>query len=235
VTTIADPTETAATTAEITNPQPPTTVASSADLVPLVNGKDGYSLLVPESWTAWTANPHRPGVRAFGQGSGIGTYGWPALAISIGDPDGFIFLCPDSSCGQEARAGNLVELEAAMLSVLPDESPWAKASELSGESVPAEVEHGDDWSFYQAHDRLGAEEVTLDGEQVRFLLPGLPVPLAGGGHGCLGCAGKLFVLSFHEGRPVVLAFEWWNIEFDRLGDGTALVNELLKSFRFLDE
>jgi hypothetical protein len=34
---------------------------------------------------------------------------------------------------------------------------------------------------------------------------------------------------------VVLAFEWWNIEFDRLGDGEALVADILQSFRFLDE
>jgi hypothetical protein len=233
VTTTAGPTETVATTTEITSPQPPTTVASAADLVPFVNEEDGYSLLLPESWVSWPRS--RPGVRTFGEGSGIMTYGWPALAISIGDADGAILLCLDGNCGQEAKAVNLVELEAAMLSVLPDESPWKKAVDGTGGSIPAEVEHGDDWAgFYQAHDWLGAE-VTLDGGQVRFLVPELPVLLVGGGHGCLGCAGKLFVLSFQNERPVVLAFEWWNIEFDRLGDGEALVADILQSFRFLDE
>jgi hypothetical protein len=50
---------------------------------------------------------------------------------------------------------------------------------------------------------------------------------------CLGCPATLHVYAFHDGRPVVLAFDWWNIRFDRLGNGEVLLSEIVASFQFL--
>ena len=53
---------------------------------------------------------------------------------------------------------------------------------------------------------------------------------------CLGCPGaKYHVFALRDGRPIVLAFDYWNLRFDRLGANTAArFDEIVASFRFLD-
>ena len=40
------------------------------------------------------------------------------------------------------------------------------------------------------------------------------------------------VFTFHNGRPVVLSFDYWTIAFERLQ--TDYVAEIIESFRFSD-
>jgi hypothetical protein len=54
---------------------------------------------------------------------------------------------------------------------------------------------------------------------------------------CLGCPGTRYhVFAFHRGQPVVLAFDYWPLRFNRLGADNAwtLAQEIVDSFRFLD-
>jgi hypothetical protein len=51
----------------------------------------------------------------------------------------------------------------------------------------------------------------------------------------LGAGSTYNVYLLHDGRPVALTFDWWNIRFARLGDGAKLVGAIVESFRLLEE
>ncbi len=72
-------------------------------------------------------------------------------------------------------------------------------------------------------------DLVLGGEPGRFERP---VYLTDS-HGCLGCPWMLYnVFAIHDGRPVVLAFDWWNIDFEQIS--ADYFDQMLTSFRFLD-
>jgi hypothetical protein len=51
----------------------------------------------------------------------------------------------------------------------------------------------------------------------------------------LGAPSEYYVYAIRNGRPVVLAFDWWNIRFARLGDGAALLGSIIESFHLLED
>ena len=190
------------------------------ELVLYSNPDDGYEMLMPRFWQESAAvlgdpdgNPY-PGVQAFGEdGAGNGT---PGLIVSLGSPDGSVFAncsgppqegpppLPPPECRQFV-ATSLDELQAEVTSV---PSYYAGA-----EGVPTE-ESGD---------------FVLGGEPGRFERP---VYLTDG-HGCLGCPWIVAnTFAIHDGRPVVLAFDWWNVDFERISPD--YIDQMLASFRFLD-
>ena len=190
------------------------------ELVLYSNPDDGYEMLMPRFWQESAAalddpdgNPY-PGVQAFGEdGAGNGT---PGLIVSLGSPDGSVFAncsgppqegpppLPSPECRQFV-ATSLDEVQAELTSV-----PTYYAG---AEGLPTE-ESGD---------------FVLGGEPGRFERP---VYLTDS-HGCLGCPWMLYnVFAIHDGRPVVLAFDWWNIDFEQVS--ADYFDQMLASFRFLD-
>lgn len=192
------------------------------ELVVYRNGEDGYEIRIPRFWDIPRGPYEQPftheqyaGVRVFGSGRGFGTGGDPALTISVGRPDGSIFLCQSSAC-HRIVATSLDELEAA-LPALP---------ETIDSSVP----------------RKKTGSFVLGGERARFQRPGYR--LAGGGFpergisgiaggNCLGCPAVVYyAFTLHDGRPVVLAWDWWTIAFETYSP--EYVVEIIDSFRFLE-
>jgi hypothetical protein len=77
-----------------------------------------------------------------------------------------------------------------------------------------------------------AGDLNLGGEPGRF-------EYAATRNNCLGCPSAFYhAFTFHDGRAIVLAFDFWNWKFQRLenphSDGFPL-EAILESFRFLDE
>jgi hypothetical protein len=190
-------------------------------LVVYVDNQEGYQLLVPSVWAQdsrrvpYGGRPLR-GVIRFGWGSGFGTRSQPALTISIGRPNGSIFLC-QPFC-ERHRVSSLDELEAALTSRFVQ----------GGDQSPAEI----------------SGRVRLGGHIGRFERPGygfgegLDSPwgleaLSGPGT-CLGCPDMRYhAFTLHNGRPVVLAFDYWNIAFRRIA--TDAVAKMLASFQMDSE
>ena len=80
------------------------------------------------------------------------------------------------------------------------------------------------------------ETLTLGGESARSERPGIS-------NDCLGCPDFYYhVFTIHGGRPIVLAFDYWNIRFGRITVpggrdvpfSRAKLETILASFRFLD-
>jgi hypothetical protein len=72
--------------------------------------------------------------------------------------------------------------------------------------------------------------IALGGEAGRYKRP---KPINNG----LGCPDTIYhVFAFHDGRPVVLAFDYWPLRFNELGTDNAwvLAQEIIDSFRFVD-
>ncbi len=189
------------------------------ELVEFRNDDDAYRLLLPRFWLnsspgSPSPDPDHPRVRTFGFGGGAGTRGSPALTISIGEPDGSVSFCV-GRC-RTVVATTLDELEAELVSLLSDAG-----------SAGIEELHG---------------EVMLGGEAGRFERPdyanhGGPDSILGtggtSGSNCLGCPGMLYqAYAFHDGRPVVLAFDYWTLAFERISSEYAV--QILESFEFLD-
>jgi hypothetical protein len=86
--------------------------------------------------------------------------------------------------------------------------------------------------YYTGAPGLPTEEsgdLVLGGEAGRFERP---VYLTDS-HGCLGCPWILsHAFTIHGGGPQVLAFDWWNIDFERIS--ADYMDQMLASFRFLD-
>lgn len=201
-----------------------TTTASPSEATELVmhsDPVDGYELLLPRFWETDSRRVPRgqgtlPGVMTFSLGSGFGTRDAPGLTISVGQPDGSIFLC-QPKC-RRVVVSTLEELEAAISSRF----------EEAGDAAPPPPEV--------------SGELQLGGEAGLFERPGYEQDPAhsdlgiGGmvwGGNCLGCPNmKYHAFTFHDGRPVVLAFDYWNIAFERLQ--TDYVARIIESFRFLD-
>jgi hypothetical protein len=189
------------------------------ELVEHADAEAGYEVLVPRFWEE-SVRPARggegdvPGVTRFGSGGGAATGGNPGLTISIGEPDGSIFLC-QPRC-EQVVVTSLDELEAAISS----------RYEEAGDAAPQEV---------SGTMQLGGEAARWEHPDYRqgraFAELGIG-PMTGGGN-CLGCPNMRYhAFTFHDGRPVVLAFDYWNIAFERLQ--TAYVAQIIESFRFLD-
>ena len=202
------------------------------ELVLYSNPDDGYEMLMPRFWQeSATAlddpdgNPYL-GVQAFGEdGAGHGT---PGLVISTGTPDGAVPAncrptgltdtppLPDPVC-QKLVANTIDALGDALFSI---------PAEFEG-AVPEGEVTGD---------------LTLAGEPARFERPGYDLVPGdytdigigeGAGGNCLGCPGMLYnAFIVHASRPVVLAFDYWNIGFERISP--EYINQMLESFRFLD-
>jgi hypothetical protein len=167
----------------------------------------GFELLVPESWELRQDLPvkeddesgeERLSRWVFGFGSGAFTSQAPALAVSVGNEEGAVFVCGyDDGC-RSAVATTLDQLSDLLVSF----NSFFPGTEVGGET-------------------------TLLGDPGRFEHP-QPI------NNCLGCPGKYHVYTIHDGRPVILSFDWWNIRFGRLGDGRALVGTILDSFQLLE-
>jgi hypothetical protein len=189
------------------------------ELILYSNPDDGYEMLMPRFWQESAAalndpngDPY-PGVQTFGEdGASNGT---PALTISVGSPDGSVFAdcigplqegpsLPPPECRQ-FTATTLDELQAALTTIPP---------------------------YYTGAPGLPTEEsgdLVLGGEAGRFERP---VYLTDS-HGCLGCPWILsHAFTIHGGGPQVLAFDWWNIDFERIS--ADYMDQMLASFRFLD-
>ena len=149
---------------------------------------------------------------AFGSGSGFATRSDPALTISIGDAAGAIWVCqPDCA---RAVPSTLDDLDMALTSTPSSPGP-----------IPLEI-HGD---------------IRLGGEAGRWERPGyrqrsrhgnLGIGVNRGGT-CLGCPQMRYqAYTFHDGRPLVVTFDYWNIAFGRIPLDDAA--RMIESFRFLD-
>jgi hypothetical protein len=198
-------------------PQNPT------ELLLYSNADDGYEVLLPRFWVESAAElldsagaPYG-GVTAFGSGTGAGTSGSPGLTISIGAPDGSVVAnCappedldgpPGDVVCHSVTAATLDELGNALISV-----PVAFA-ESGQPDMPVEIQ----------------TNLTLAGEPGREERP----TYLGDGANCLGCPGMLYhAFLVHEGAPVVLAFDFWIVEFEELSP--AYLTEILESFRLLN-
>jgi hypothetical protein len=191
-----------------------------AQLGTFVDSGSSYEVLLPDSWLSfegdrsyrlvpglWNSddpegNPY-PGVRRFGiDGAG---HGVPALTISYGEPDGSVFLCQSSAtrCA-EVVVQSLEDLEEVLVS-----TPLIYAEALCGEDGCEEREPRGDLI-------LGGEPARFEAAGIRN--NGLGIPWA-----------MHHVFAIHEGRPVVLAFDYWIIRFENFP-----VDEVVESFRFLD-
>jgi hypothetical protein len=186
------------------------------ELVPF-GGRDlGYEILLPRVWVDSAASP-AAGITTFGSGRGFGTRESPALTISLGNPDGSMTVC-QPVCRQ-VEVTTFDELEATLVSVMeaPDPEP---------PGFPRLV-HGD---------------VTLGGERGRFerpdyMGPGDPEdadlrPRSKGGN-CLGCPDMRYQLyAFHDGRPVLLTFDYWTVAFEAISFD--YFRQIIESFRITD-
>jgi hypothetical protein len=175
----------------------------------------GYELLLPPAWVA-SAEPvsdNREGVRPGSPVPGVVRFGdsevslQPALMISVGTADGEVFICETGICAPETVA-NLDELDAAVASV--------PASALG---APL----------------LSTNEVLVDGEVGRIESP-RSVTCDDGcrfstGSGMTWLPGRpqvqRAVTFLHDGRPVVLAFDYFSASLEE-------VLAIVESFRFLD-
>jgi hypothetical protein len=187
------------------------------------NADDGYEILLPRSWVDGaaelldpTGSPY-PGVTAFGAGAGFGTRGSPGLTISVGQSAGSVLAncVPPETEGpdygdpvcQPLTATTLDELGTVLISV-----PLVFA-ESGQPDMPVEVQN----------------DLTLSGEPGREERP----TYSGSGANCLGCPGVLYhAFLFHSGTPVVLAFDFWTVEFEEMSP--AYLTDVLESFRLLD-
>jgi hypothetical protein len=186
------------------------------ELVAHVDSESAYEILVPRYWEESAqgiflrGSPFR-GVTRFGAGGGAGTGLAPGLTISIGNPDGSLFICHELC--ERVVVTTMDELEVALTSVM-DQGPIDEVSgelTLGGEAGRWERPH---YQQTGSHGDLGIGAMT-------------------GGGNCLGCPDMRYqAFTFHNGRPIVLAFDYWNIAFERLE--TDYVAQMIESFRFLD-
>jgi hypothetical protein len=90
-------------------------------------------------------------------------------------------------------------------------------------------------SFFHTGPPEQHSELTLDGEQARSESAGI-------GNNCLGCPDAFFhVYAIHDGRPFVLAFDYWTVRFRTISTPEIDLNfspqtldTILNSFRFLE-
>jgi hypothetical protein len=181
------------------------------ELVTYTNAEDGYELLMPRFWLEGEGTRQDPrtnepvvGLRTFASGRGFGTRDQPALTISIGQPDGSFTVC-QRAC-QEFVAADLQAMGQAVITI---------AEEFTSIPNGPIEEQGD---------------LVLGGEVARFERPVYPSRQA---FNCLGCPWMYYHLyTIHGGRPVLLAFDFWTIEFEAIS--TDYLTQMLESFRFLD-
>jgi hypothetical protein len=102
-------------------PSDPVTPQTPSPSVPdgmvlFTNLEDGYELELPESWDEWSI--WGPGVRRFGRDATDGIA--PALAISVGDPDGSVTVCPIvTGCLAPVVLPSLQEIRTYLYDTLP--------------------------------------------------------------------------------------------------------------------
>lgn len=189
----------------------PSPVVSQTGLVLYSNHEGGYEVLLPESWRdsatpiSYRGGEPFPGVQKFGLAGN--NDGYQALTISIGQPVGTVFAGCQAGYCRRLTARTLDELQEVLVST-PSFLP-------------------DSW-----RDRRGARrgDLTLGGEPGRFEEAGIP---RNQGHSVPWAMYHVFTI--HNGRPVVLAFDLWNLRFNRLGTNTAeQFAEMVASFRFAD-
>lgn len=188
------------------------------ELVLHVDEASGYQMLVPRFWEESATTPSRlgeplSGVTMFGSGGGAGTRNYPGLTISVGDADGSIYLCQPSCAPQVATT-----LDALGAVLVSTQTTNLCPSEIHGTLMLG----GEQGHFERPNYRLGGAEHGAIG---------IGVPRGGGN--CLGAPAMRYqAYVFHGGRPVVLAFDYWNIGFARIQPD--YVVQMLESFAFLD-
>lgn len=200
------------------SPTPSIGPAPSDENPPLVSYTNpvlGYELLLPPAWVA-SAEPmsdNREGVPPGTAVPGVVRFGnsevslQPALMISVGTADGEVFICETGICAPQTVA-DLDELDAAVASV--------PASALG---VPL----------------LSTTEVLVDGEVGRIESPrsvtcddGCWFSMRSGMTWLPGRPQVHRTVTFlHDGRPVVLAFDYFSASLEE-------VRAIVESFRFLD-
>ena len=184
------------------------------ELLPYVDKKLGYEVLIPRFWGAGKDRANHEGVHDFGSGRGFGTRSYPGLSISVGSSDGTVTVCQglDHRC-DPIVANDIAELEASLISK-PQDLP---GRETAGDAVLA----GHEARFKRPRYR---NEQASHGEF------GIGGKVAGN---CLGCPGMLYHLySLDDGRPVVISIDWWTLAFGGLPSEYA--GRILSSFRFLE-
>jgi hypothetical protein len=182
------------------------------ELVTYTNAEDGYELLMPRFWLESEGTRQDPGtnepvvgLRTFAFGRGAGTRDQPALTISVGQPDGSFTVC-QRAC-QDFVAADLEAMGQAVITI---------AEEFT--SIPnGPIEQ--------------QGNLVLGGEVARVERPVYPPGQQG--FNCLGCPWMYYHLyTIHDGRPVLLAFDFWTIEFEAIS--TDYLRQMIESFRFLD-
>lgn len=194
----------------------PPAFVDPTELVLYSNPDDGYEMLMPRFWresAAALANPDGdpyPGVQTFGDdGAGHGT---PGLTISVGAVDGSV----PANCRPTGLTDS-TPLPDPICQALPATTVEQLGEELF--SIPVE---------FEAAVPEGEEQgdLVLGGEAARYERPIIT-------GNCLGCPGMLYNhYTIHGGRAVVLAFDYWDIEFERISP--EYIDQMLASFRFLD-
>lgn len=217
---------------------PSTTIQStSSELTLYTNHEDGYELLLPKRWVESTTGPDGgyfeaeglwdwylergdtpyPGVRRFGfeQGGGLSAHVYPALTISVGEPDGSVHSCQlDLTVNDSFLRRECVEVVFTTLDDL---------GEHLISTTPEPV------TFWQEE----LSEFSLDGHPARIERPSTPEL-------CLGCLRVFYhVYLIHEGRPVILTFDYWSVrtpewvpQVEGIGQD---FERILESFRFLPD
>jgi hypothetical protein len=183
------------------------TPTNAGPLVWYTNDVDGYRMLLPESWAAGATAVMLRGEPFPGvQKFGIAGNSFGYQGLTISIGE------PDGTVLAMCEVAACQEFHASTLDELQE--VLVSTPPLISNQLPIT-------------DRFGS--LTLDGEPGGWERSGI------GNHG-LGAPWAMYhVFAIRDGRPVVLAFDEWNIRFDRLTANTrALVNEMVASFEFLD-
>lgn len=186
------------------------------ELVMFGGSELGYEMLVPRFW-AESASAPQPGVTTFGSGRGAATGELPALTVSIGTSDGRVVLC-QPTC-EAVVVTTLGEIEDVLVSVMArpdgDIPGWPRV-------VHGDVALGGEPGRFERADYLRRGDPEDAGLRPRF----------GDSSNCLGCPDmRLQLYAIHDGRPAVLAFDFWTIAFEAVGYDYFLT--MVESFRFL--
>jgi hypothetical protein len=189
---------------------PPATTAPDtrlSELLPYVNAQDGYTLMLPRGWEE-RKNAAYEADREQGVRRFDDTSMRPSLTISIGSADGSVLICP-RTCA-EIWVSNLNEFAAALISTSQLIAEAFCEGDCSASESHTDVNVGDDPGRIEA-------PAHIDNNFPSF---GTPLYQA---------------FTIHEGRPVVLAFDYWYLDVGRLSIGFDEAKEIVSSFTFLEE
>ncbi len=195
-------------------PEVSTTPAPSAEpsdaanerLVWYTNSEDGYELRLPESWAASAMRVHSTAGDSVPGVTRIARHLW-SMTISIGTADGTVSICDRLGLCQPVVVKTLDELDAAVVSSPVD---------LNGTVAVDEVNLGGEVGRLEfPRTTCTADLCTVHGRGGSYMFTPSVFP------------GTRTVVAIHNGRPVILQFEWFS-------SSPAEVQAMIDSFRFLD-